>query len=217
MQSTQPAVQILQPRGHADHMALALEGLFGLFQRHDRGMFQGNDAAFGFADRGQIIELLFRLLDLGRGRIVDVGFEGVVDDPFAQFDQLPAQIEVVDNAAVIGDVGDADNAGGQFVEILRAAGAGQSLVGLEEMGQGLRAGFLAALHQPPRGVVDTAMDRLVEMLGLQEIRNLFQRPVVGQDRAQQPGLHLGVMGRDAVDGRRALVVAKRGDRVFGGG
>ena len=131
--------------------------------------------------------------------IVEVVDEGLVDDVLAEVDQLAAQEQVVDRVAVVLGIDDGDD-GGQPRQILRAADLGQRAILVEQVLQGDRVGDLAALDQLADGLVDAPVDGIGEMLGPQELVDLVEGQVVGEDRAEQRHLGLVVVGGGTVGG-----------------
>ena len=131
---------------------------------------------------------------------------GVVDHVLADIDQLPAQVEIMDRAAVIGGVDDGDHRGRQPPEILGAADLGERAVLIEQILERDRIGDLAALDQLGDGGEDAAMNRLGEVLGQQEVGDAVKGGVVDQYRAQERLLRFDVVRRRA---QRAAVAQRR--------
>ena len=103
-----------------------------------------------------------------------VGAEGVVDDGLADIDQLAAQPGVVDGAAVVAGVDDADHGGQKLGQVGGAADFLQDAGVLEFRLQGDGVGELAGLDPARDGLVDPAVDRVGEMLrrrGIRETRS----------------------------------------------
>ena len=80
---------------------------------------EGLEARAVFPGLGELVELLLGVLDLHRRRRVDRRVIGGVDHALADLDQVPADGEVVDGAAVILGVDDGGGIGGEAPEILR--------------------------------------------------------------------------------------------------
>ena len=108
---------------------------------------EGLEARAVFAGLGKLVELLLGLLDLHRGRRVDRRIEGGVDHLLADLDQLAADGEVVDGAAVILGIDDGGGVGREAPEILRDGELADRRVGLEEGLERDRGGALAAQNQ----------------------------------------------------------------------
>ena len=104
MQAAQQLVELEQARGDAGELAGAVIGRLG----GDRGLGQGGaeglEAALGLAGAGEVVELLFRHLDLLQRRFLDVAAEGAVHHAFAEIDQLAPQIKVMDRPAERGGI-----------------------------------------------------------------------------------------------------------------
>ena len=140
--------------------------------------------------------------------------EGHVDHVLADQDQLAADGEVVDGAAVVAGVDDGGGVGGEPAEILRHRQAGIDRLGLLEEGpERDRRRLLARGDELGRGLVDLLVQRIVEMLRLEEARHAVVRLVVDEDGAEQRLLGLDVVGRGA-EGQR---VGRLGFRRGGGG
>ena len=161
-------------------------------------LLEGDEAAVVAALGGQVEQLAFGELDLPAPVQLGFGAEGVVDHDLADVDQLPPQPGVMDRAAVLAGVDDADHRGQQLREIGGAADlvehAGMLELGLQRDGVGKLPGF-----DPPRdGLEDAAVDRVGEMLGRQELADPLIGLVVGEQRAEQRLLRLVVGGRQAL-------------------
>src|SRR3546814_1139314 len=102
------------------------------------------------------------LLDLLGGRAVEVALEGVVDDGFADLDQLAAQEAVTDLAAVVLGVDDGDHRGGETDEVGRTTDLLERLVLVEHPLQGHRRGDLSAVDQPAAGFEDRSEEHTSE-------------------------------------------------------
>ena len=98
---------------------------------------------------------------------------------------------------------------------LAAADLGQAFVLFKEMPERQRACQLAALDQLRRCLVDAAVDRLVEMPRLEDLRNFFEGAVVGEDRAEQRRLDFRIMRRGAIGKAVPLFFAQRRDGAVG--
>ena len=99
VQAAEQLVELEQAGGHAGELAGPVIGRLG----GDRGLGERGaerlEAALGLAGAGEVIELLLRALDLRQRGILDVAAEGAVDDAFAEIDELPPEIEIVDRPA----------------------------------------------------------------------------------------------------------------------
>ena len=140
-----------------------------------------------------------------------VGAEGVVHHRLADVDQLPAQPRIMDRAAILAGIDDADHRGEELREIGGAADLLQHAGMLELALQGHGVGELPRLDAPRDGLEDAAVDRVGEMVGGEELADPLIGLVVGQQRAEQ-----GLLGLD-VGGRQALGEPQKGriDAVHG--
>ena len=193
MQAAEQLVEIVEAGGESGQLGVALVGrLGGVDGGRDRGR-EGNEAALRFAGLGETEELLFRLLDLLGGGVVEARLVGGVDHVLADADQLPAQRQIVDVAAVVLGVDDGGGGAGEVAEVARAIGIDERRVAVERRLQGQRRRDLAAFDEGEDRLVDAPVNRLAEMLGLQERGNAIRRLVVDQHGAKQ-----GLLGLDIV-------------------
>ena len=105
--------------------------------------------------------------------------------------------EIVDGAAVVLGVDDGRRFGGEPGQILADGQAGDVDVGRQEGLERDRRRDLAAADQAARKLVDLLMDRLEEVLRLEEVRDAVERLVVDEDGAQQRLLRLDIVRRRA--------------------
>ena len=103
----------------------------------------------------------------------------------------------MNRAGVVLGVDDGHRGAGQTGEILGPADVGQGIVVLEVMFEGDRIGHLAALHELQDGIVDTAVNGLVELFGEQEAGDDMDFFVVDEEGAEKRLLGLVVMGKRA--------------------
>ena len=92
-------------------MAGALERALRAVDRLDQRALQGDETAGDRAIGGELEQRMLRRLDLLRAVEFRIGAERVVDHGLADVDELPAQPGVVDRAAVLAGVDDADHRG----------------------------------------------------------------------------------------------------------
>ena len=136
------------------------------------------------------------LLDLLLGREVDRRVVGAVDHVLADDDQLAAGVEVVDGAGVVARVDDGGGVDGELAEIQRHRGGGVDRLGvLEEGPERDRRRLLARGDQLRQRLVDLLVQRVVEVVRLEEARDAVVRLVVDEDGAEQRLLGLDVVGR----------------------
>ena len=151
------------------------------------------EAAVIAAGLGQFVELALGVLDLRARREIHRRVEGDIDHVLADPDQVAAQRQVVDRAAVILGVDDGGGFGGEAGEVLADRHAADIGVGRQEGLQRDRGGDLAHPDQAAGGLVDGLVDRLEEVLRLEKVRNPVERVVVDQDRAQQALFRLDIV------------------------
>ena len=112
----------------------------------------------------------------------------------------------MDGLGEVAGIDDGHHAGRQFEEIFRTPGLFQGRIMLEVMLQGQRAGDLALVDQLNRGLVNTAVHGLVEMVGLQELADHLIGAVVAEKSADQRRLRFHVVRRGSI-GRKVLGTA----------
>src|SRR5262249_52498411 len=100
--------------------------------------------------------------------------------------------EIVDCAAVVHRVDDGRRFGGKPGEVLSERQTGDVGLGRQERLQGYRRCQLAGANEAARDVVDLLMNRLEEMLRLEEIADTIKRLVVDEDRTQE-GLSASIL------------------------
>ena len=134
------------------------------------------EAAVVAAGLGQFVELALGLLDLVARREIDRRVEGDVDHVLADDDQRAADRQIVDGAAVILGIDDGGRLGGEPGEVLADRHAADVDVGAEEGLERDRRRDLAGADQIARELVDLLVDRLEEMLRLEEIGDPVEAP-----------------------------------------
>ena len=170
--------------GDAAEVPVALVGL----GRHVDGglerVGEALEAAVVAAALGDGVEPPLGFLDLLARARIDRRVIGDVDHVLADLDQLAADREIVDGAAVVEGVDDRRRLGGEPGEILRHGDAAEIV--LAEKGlQRDRRRDLAGADQRAGDLVDAAVDFLDEMLRLEEVGDAVEGVVVDQDRAEQ--------------------------------
>ena len=164
---------------------------------------------------GQVEKPLFGFLDLRRGRLVDARVERRVHHVLADLDELSAEREVVDGAAVIAGVDDGHGGAGEPRQVLRPAHVPKRLVVVEVMLERDRGGDLSALDQLGGRLIDAAVDALEEVLRREKRRNPVDRIVVDEDGAQQRLLGLDVVRERPVLRRAAFLPLDRAHGLHG--
>ncbi len=133
----------------------------------------------------QLVERLFGGLDLFLGLVADLDHGCAGGDVLAQLHQFAAQGEFADHLGVIARGIGADRGTGHARQIGRAAQFLQALVVFQKgldgdgAGQGVLADAFAA------DVIDAGMDRVIEMVALDDLADPVEHVVIGQQRAQQ--------------------------------
>ena len=195
MQSAEKIVEVLERRGDAGQPRLPLVRRLRRPHRVAQGDLELLRAAVPVPALRQAEQMLLGVLDLPRRGVVDVRVVGAVDDFLAEVDQLAADREIVDRAAVVPGIDDGDRGAGESGEVLRAADVGQGVVVLEPASQRDRGRDLPALDQLPAGLVDAPVNGLEEMPRLQKFEHAVGRFVVDEDGAEQRLFGLDVVGR----------------------
>ena len=180
-----------------DEIAVALVGLGGHVDGDLQRVGEALEAAVVAAALGDGVEAPLGLLDLVARARIDRRVIGDVDDVLADLDQLAADREVVDGAAVVEGVDDRRRLGGEAGEILLHGDAAEVVLAEEGLERDRRRD-LAGADQRAGDLVDAAVDLLDEVLGLEEIGDAVEGVVVDQDRAEQGLLGLDVERRAAI-------------------
>lgn len=195
LQATHAMVEIAQAGGNAGQVAIAHIGRAG----HVDGILQRIGKAFETAIVaavfGQLEQPPLGILDLFAGCHVDRRVIGDVDHVFADGDQRAARRKVIDGAAIVGGVDDGHSLDRQPHDILRHRHVPNLLVGRQEGFQCDRRRHLAHTDELGRHLIDLAVQRLVEMAGLEEVRDAVEGVVVDEDGAEQRLLGLDVVWR----------------------
>ena len=124
------------------------------------------------------------------GREINIGFERGLSDVLADQDELAAHGEVADRAAVVARVGDGGRFDGELAQVGRHRHVADRL-GVLEVGPERDGGCEPALGDQFAGdLVHLLMQRVEEVLALQEPRHALVGSVVDQDRAEQRLLRL---------------------------
>ncbi len=216
LQAAHALVEIGETGGEAGEAAVAAIGV----RRHVDGVGEGCgerlEARAEAARLGKLVELLLGLLDLVGGGGVDGRIEGRVDHDLADRDELAADGEVVDGAAVILGVDDGGGVGGEAAKILRHGQLADGLGAVEEGLQRDRGRALAGPDQLGGVVVNAAVQRVVKMLRLEEAGNAVAGLVIDEDRAEEGLLGLKIVRRGA-ESRGFRYVALENQCVAHGG
>ena len=203
-------VEVLEPGRDPRQLAAALERRVRGVKRAGHRLQERLEAAFGHALFGQLVQRLLGRLDLVLGVLVhgDGGRAG--RDVVAQPDQFAAQREFADHLRVVARGIGRHRRTGQARQIGRPAQFLQPRVLFHERLDRHRARQRVPGDALGAKFVDAAVDRVEEMLGLDDPGDRIEHVVVGQERAQKLLLRLD---RER-DGRRVGIVTLR--RLQGG-
>ena len=201
LQSAHAPVEVAQARRDARQMPVAHEGRVGHVDGGLDGIGKTLETAVVASGFGQFEQPPLGILDLLGRRHVDRRIIGDVDHVLADRDQRPARRQIVDRAPVICGIDDGDRLGGKPRQILRNRHLADLFVGRQEGLDRHRIGGLAHAHEFAGDLIDLAVDRLVEMRRLQEIRDAVIGVVIDENRAKQRLLGLDIVGRLAVKRR----------------
>ena len=189
----------VKPGGDAGNPPAPRLGLFRIFHGAAQRFVKVHGAFAIFVGLGHRIERLFGLGDLVFGAFLGGRVIGGVDDILADADQAAAHMQIGQDVGVVADIGNGGRGGAQRIEIGLAAGLDHAGIGLHGGVQGERGHHHAAAFDHLRhGFENAAMQRIVEMLRLDQRAGALHGAVVGQDRAQQSLLDIDVVGDVAI-------------------
>ena len=135
--------------------------------------------------------------------MIEVRAVGFGHDVGAKLDQFAPQMQVVNQMAIVFGIDHGRSAGGELGEICCAADLLVGFIRIEKVLQGRWIGNLSAFDKRAAGFENTTMQRIGEVVRLQELRDPLICPVVDQDGAEKALLRLEVAGRSpVVDGFR---------------
>ncbi len=216
MQAAQQLVELREAGGDAGELARPAVGCLGRHHGLGKGGPERLKSALGLPDTGQVVELLFGDFYLFQGRFIERRLEGAVHDILAESDELPQQIEVVNEATEIAGIDDVHGRRGEGGNVRGAAGFLHRLVILDVRLERYRAHDLPALDDARQGIEDLAVQRIGEVLAFQELRDPMIGRIVHEDRAQQSLFRLEIVRRLADDcGELNDVGGIRGGVFFG--
>ena len=210
LQAAHLGVEILQAGREARQLAVALEGARRHVDRGGERLREALEARAVAVGLGEFVEPALGVLDLLARREVDRRLERDVDHVLADADQIAAQRQVVDGAAVIRGVDHRRRLGREAREILADVEPADVDVGRQEGLERDRRRDLAGADQVRGELVDLLVQRLVEMRRLEKVGNPVERLVVDQDGAEQRLLGLDVVRRAAVLRRGGVGELARG-------
>ena len=125
---------------------------------------------------------------------------GRVDDVLADMDQRAAHRQIVQDARIVAHIGQRGRGLRQTRQIAVTAHLDQARIGLHRrMQRQRRDDHAAALELGDHDLVDPRMQRIVEMLGLEDRGDPLDRLIVDQHRAEQRLLDVDVIGDVAID------------------
>ena len=184
LQAAHHAVEIVEPGGDAGQLSVALEGMRRHVDRGGERLRETLEAAVVAPGLGQLVQPPLGVLDLVARREIDRRVEGDVDHVLADDDQRAADRQVVDGMAVILGIDDGGRLGGEPRQVLAHRHAADIDVGADEGLQRDRRRHLAGADQIARKLIDLLVNRLEEMLRIEEIGDPVEGLVVDQDGAQ---------------------------------
>ena len=111
MEPAHLGVEVAQTGGEPGYVAGAFERAFRPLDRRGQRQLEAHEAAGHGAVGGKLEQRMFGRFDLLRAVEFGIGTEGVVDHRLADVDQLSPQPCVLDRAAVLAGVDDADHGG----------------------------------------------------------------------------------------------------------
>ncbi len=191
-------------------MTIALECLPGHVDGKRHRVVEGLKAAVVATGLGQFEQPSFGVFDLVLRGHVEGRVIGDIHHVFADGDQRPAERQVVDRAAIILGIDDGHCFGGETREILRDRQVADLVVGLEEGLDGYGVGRLPHADDFARDLENPAMQRLIEVDGLQEVRDAVIGVVIDENSAEQRLLRFQIVRRLAIMLFR-LILGQRGE------
>ena len=201
LQARQQLVDVVVAGGRAgDRVAPGVGLLEAVHHRLDRLAEQLRGV--GDAVLGDLEDLGLGVVD-GLGHVVGLAV-GHLGDVAGDVDQAPQQRGVLDDAGVVGGVGDRRRGVLQGVQRLRAADLLEQAVAAQLVGDGDRVGRRTRRVQGPHGVEDVLVRRAVEVLRAQPLLGDRADGVTRQQQRAEHGLlGLQVVRRHAPGARRA--------------
>ena len=184
LQTAHHAVELVEPGGEPRQLAVALEGVRGHVDGGGQRLREKLEAAVVAPGLGQFVKPALGVLDLVARREVDRRVIGDVDHVLADHDQRAADRQVVDGMTVVLGVDDGGRLGGEPRQILAHRHAADIDIGADEGLQRDRRRHFAGADQVARKLVDFLMDRLEEMLRIEEIGDPVEGFVIDQNGAQ---------------------------------
>ncbi len=194
LQSAEALVEVVEPGGDARQLAVALVGGRRHVEGARHGIGEAAEAAIVAAGLGEFEQALLGVLDLRARRHVHRRVIGDIDHALADEDEVAPDGEIVDRPAVVLGIDDGGRFGCEAGEILRHRHAADVDCGVVHEGlQRHRRGNLAGADELRGNLVDLLVQRVEEVLGLQEVRDAVEGLVVDEDGAQQRLLGLDVV------------------------
>ncbi len=172
----------------------------GHFDGFRQRVGKADEAAFIASGFRQFEQTAFRIVDLLGRRHVDRSVKGDIDHVLADPDQVPAQSQIVDRAAIVFRIDDGGRIGGKTQEELGRRQVRDLCFGRKEGLERDRRCCLSRADQLTDLLVDVLMRRDEEVIRFQEIRNPVISLVVDQNGTQQLSFRLRVMRRQALYG-----------------
>ena len=207
LQAAHPGIEIGQAGGEPRQAAVALIGPRRHVDRGGERLGETLEAALVASGFGELEELALGVFDVALRRRIDRRVVGEVDHVLADGDQVAADRQIVDGAAVILGVDDGCRLGGEPRQILIDGQPGDVEVDRQEGLERHRRCQLSGADEAAGKLEDALMDRFEEVLRLKEIGDAIERFVIDEDRAEQRLLGLDVVRRRAEHRFRGSLLA----------
>ena len=185
LQAAHLLVEVLQPGRNAREVAVALIGAGCHVHRVGEGAHEGLEALSVSAGLRHGIERLLGAFDEVLGAVFDVGLEGLVHEVGTHPDEFAPLCQLIDGASIFLCIDDGGGIGGKPCEIGGATNFLERGIIFKMALQRHRTCELADADQGGGGFEDACVQRLEEMLGLQEPGYPVAGFVVHQYGAQQ--------------------------------
>ena len=187
-------IKTVKSGGKTRHFSARIFCSFGHFDGLSRRHRKALGRAAGTIGFGDLVKLDLGLFDLPLGIDVFARIDGLFDHLAADADQRAEQRQLIDLRREIARADQRDAAFGELEQIGRSAERLDRLVGLEHRLERHRIGDHVAIddHADDR-LVDSAVRRLEEMIGVEDALDVVDEPVVDQQSAEQRRLGVDIV------------------------